>query len=128
MVKQYAITDRDTWLAHVDTFHPAHGSHYIDLEDAMGNPTGKLLVAVAFYHDGPEDAFFAHPLVDRLPHPVFEGNVPIDPEKHARPLKDHLFSDVPIGAQRLNAARAATVLDVARRAAKLHPLMRLSAL
>ena len=57
-------------------FHPAIGSHYIDLAGGM------VLMMTSFDHDErSEDLFHAHPAVAILPHPSVDGN---------KPLKSHV--------------------------------------
>lgn len=113
MVKTFHTMDQGEWAGLTNLFHPQHGSHYIDL------PNGRILVATAFASEFAEEEFHARSTTKRsLPHPVFEGTDTITAD-HAAEL-GHLF-------QSAEEASRATVRDVVRKAAAIHPLMRLSA-
>jgi hypothetical protein len=105
----------------VQIFHPLIGSHYLEL------PGDLLLLVTSFDHDErAEDIFHSHPEVAILPHPTLDGNLP---------LKSHLgregykFSQAHLDALQghalMGVSEADTVLDVFRKAAGIHPLMRL---
>jgi hypothetical protein len=104
----------------VQLFHPIVGSHYIDLSNGM------VLMMTSFDHDErSEDLFHAHPAVAILPHPSVEGN---------KPLKNHVGATGYKFAQRhldaltshpdLGIVVTDSVLDVARKAAAIHPEVR----
>jgi hypothetical protein len=101
-------------------FHPAIGSHYIDLAGGM------VLMMTSFDHDErSEDLFHAHPAVAILPHPSRDG---------AKPLKAHVGSpgykfevrhlDALKGNPDLGVLESDNVLDVARKASAIHPEVR----
>jgi hypothetical protein len=101
-------------------FHPLIGAHYIDL------PGGMALMMTSFDHDERcEDLFHAHPEVAILPHPASDGR---------KPLKNHVGTpqykfeqhhlDALMGHPELKIAETDTVLDVARKAALIHPEVR----
>jgi hypothetical protein len=106
MTRTFHIMEKDEWMRFVPYFHPMYGSHYIDL------PSGKILVAVAFSTEGSEDHFADTAEKLSLPHPVLEGNQKLSVE-HVAELSH------------LGITTEHTVLDVARAAAKIHPLVRL---
>lgn len=105
MQKLYAICTKEAYQKSIPLFHSQHGSHYIDL------PDGRLLVTVAFHHESSEAQFLALAGVELLPDPHFEGNKQLADHHHAAVA--HLK---PAGK---------TVLDVARAAGQIHPLMKL---
>jgi hypothetical protein len=105
-MKSFYITDRETLLKHKDFFHPELGSSYIDL------PDGGILAAIEFHADAHQDRFEAEEKVASLPHPIFEGNVPLKQE-HADRLAH-------IGIK-----RGHNVVDVIRFAGKHQPGMRI---
>jgi len=101
-------------------FHPAIGSHYIDL------PNGMVLMMTSFDHDERcEDLFHGHPDVAILPHPTLDGR---------KPLKNHLGSagyrfaqhhlDALTEHRELGIVDTDNVLDVARKASAIHPEVR----
>jgi hypothetical protein len=101
-------------------FHPLIGSHYIDLANGM------ILMMTSFDHDERcEDLFHAHPEVAILPHPAQDGN---------KPLKAHLgrpgykfeqhHLDSLTSHRDLGVLETDSVLDVARKAAAIHPEVR----
>ena len=101
-------------------FHPVIGSHYIDLANGM------ILMMTSFDHDERcEDLFHAHPEVAILPHPTREGN---------KPLRNHIGSagyrfeqrhlDALSAHHGLGIQSTDSVLDVARKAATVHPEVR----
>jgi hypothetical protein len=101
-------------------FHPAIGSHYIDLPGSM------VLMMTSFDHDERcEDLFHSHPEVAILPHPTLDGR---------KALKSHIdapgyrFSqrhlDALKGHRDLGIVDTDTVLDVARKASAIHPEVR----
>lgn len=107
----------------VDIFHPAFGSHYLDL----AQPGGMILLVTDVSHDERvEDLFHGHPDVAVLPHPVTQGNVK---------LKDHMASaahkytqehhEALKGCPHLDVNDTDTVLDLHRKAGSVHPLMAL---
>ena len=98
-------------------FHPAIGSHYIDL------PNGMVLMMTSFDHDERcEDLFHGHPAVAILPHPTIDGK---------KALKNHIdaagyrFTQHHLDALRqhpdLGVSETDNVLDVARKASAIHP-------
>jgi hypothetical protein len=91
-----------------------------------GAGTSMVLVSTDFSSEGTEDLWHAHPAVAILPHPTFEGNDPI--RKHLGSATKH------IQAHHLAALAAHptlgylpgdTVLDLARKAAAIHPQVKL---
>lgn len=116
--KTYHLMDKTEWLTLIDLFHPAYGSHYINL------PNGRILLAASFSHEGSEEMFhMSAKTMTSLPHPVFQGTDPIS-VAHANELAAHsgLFPEP--NAQQV--AAKCTVRDIIARAAKEHPLMRLT--
>ena len=107
MLNLYYITDHETFLEHVNFFHPQLGAHFIFL------PDGRILVSCNF---GPGhsaiEKWEQHPKVEALPHPVFQGTKPLD-AKHVAALAH------------LGIKEGHTVLDVAKAAATEKPLMKL---
>ena len=101
-------------------FHPAIGSHYIDLGD------GLILMMTSFDHDErSEDLFHAHPEVAILPHPTLDGMKPLQAHVDAPGYKftrRHL--DALAAHPALAVAGTDTVLDVARKASLVHPEVR----
>jgi hypothetical protein len=101
-------------------FHPNIGSHYIDL------PAGMVLMMTSFDHDErSEDLFHAHPDVAILPHPTADGHKPLVNHIGAAGYKfaqSHL--DALKGHSSLRIQDTDTVLDVARKAATIHPEVR----
>jgi hypothetical protein len=117
VTRTYHVMSKDEWMRFVPYFHPQFGSHYIDL------PSGKILVAVTFLQDASED-FFETAVKNSLPHPVWNGNDTINAE-HVDELH-HLFEgETP--EEKKAAASKATTRDVAARASKIHPLMKMRA-
>jgi hypothetical protein len=107
MLNLYYITDALTFADHVNFFHPQLGAHYIDL------PGGKILVSAHFpINHASIEMWESHPNVEALPHPVFEGSKPL--------TAGHVSTLASIGVK-----PGHTVLDVATRAAAIHPLMKL---
>lgn len=101
-------------------FHPLIGAHYVDL------PNGMILMMTSFDHnERSEDLFHEHPEVAVLPHPTRDGN---------KPLKAHIglpgykfeqhHLDALTGHRDLSIRETDTVLDVARKAAAIHPEVR----
>jgi hypothetical protein len=104
----------------IQIFHPMIGSHYIDL------PNGMVLVMTSFDHDKrSEDLFHAHPAVAILPHPSVEGNKPLKSHVGAAGYK---FAQCHLEALTshpdLGIVETDSVLDVARKAAAIHPEVR----
>jgi hypothetical protein len=109
--------DEPVLLPMAQLFHPAIGSHYIDLAG------GLVLMMTSFDHDErSEDLFHAHPAVAILPHPSVDGN---------KPLKNHIgaagykFAQHHLEAltahPHLGIIETDSVLDVARKASAIHP-------
>ncbi len=112
MTKTFHTMDKAEWLKLAGLFHPQHGSHYIDL------PNGRILLCADFVDEGTEEAFSLRATsLKSLPHPVFSGTEKIS-AYHVDELS-HLFAGK-------EDSRKATVHDVVRKAAAIHPLMRLS--
>jgi hypothetical protein len=113
--KKFYITDRDSWGKHIHSFHPQHGSHYIDL------PNGKIFAGITWHDEAAQVAFELHadgggnPLVETLPHPVHEGTKKLK-QKHLDMLAD------------LNPGQNDTIIDLVRKAGQRHPRFRLSAI
>jgi hypothetical protein len=107
MLNTFYITDRATMEVHKDFFHPQLGFHGIDL------PDGRILLSAHFptNHWNIEN-WERQPGVEKLPHPIFEGTQPIE-DRHVEALSH------------LGIAKGHTVIDVARVAAAIHPLMKL---
>jgi hypothetical protein len=121
-MKDYYITDRDTWFAHVNTFCPELGSHYIEL------PSGDILVAVHFARKDEANRlrWQDHPKVKTLPSIQLEGDVELDDDdtekvKHLLPNPElRGRAQLAPGQQKLKT----NIRDVARAAGSNHPLMR----
>jgi hypothetical protein len=116
MTRTFHIMAKDEWRKYINYFHPMYGSHYIDL------PSGKILVAVSFMQEASEDYFEANAVRNSLPHPVWNGNDTINAE-HVEELHD-LFEGATIEEKKAAASKA-TKKDVAARASKIHPLLRM---
>ena len=101
-------------------FHPAIGSHYIDLAGGM------LLMMTSFDHDErSEDLFHAHPAVAILPHPSVEGNKPLKSHVGATGYKFAQHHLEALTSHRdLGIVETDSVLDVARKASAIHPEVR----
>src|SRR5215467_592 len=104
----------------IQLFHPMLGAHYIDL------PNGMVLMMTSFAHDERcEDLFHGHPDVAILPHPTRDGNKPLKNHVDAPEYKfiqHHL--DALVGHREMGILPADSVLDVARKAAAIHPEFR----
>jgi hypothetical protein len=104
----YAIVKRSALPELKDWFHYGLGHHWIDL----GSTTSEHVLLIGFFEKESGELFVtSHPDVQVLPDPHFEGNSPLNPEHAA--LVAVLKPQGP------------TVLDIARAAGKIHPLMRL---
>lgn len=131
-MRRFYVTTKAVWgepvpfgeglvLPRFNLFHPAVGSHYIDL------PNGHILLSADFHSEWCEETWHAHPEVARLPHPVYEGkvtlsdlvNLPEHEQKQFRP--HHLDALGAVGIQEHH-----TVWDVHRIASAIYPLVRLS--
>lgn len=102
-MKTLYIADRSVWEKNTLLLHE---SHWIPTDDP-----GKILVVCSFTHDGNADSWEALPGVVTLPHPFSAGNAAIE-EPHAAILKS------------IGVVLGDTVMDVARKAAKIHPAFR----
>ena len=112
MTKTFHTMDKAEWLTLTALFHSRHSSHYIDL------PNGRILLSAVFADEGSEEEFSLRAKsLQSLPHPVFSGNDKIA-AGHVEELH-HLFTSK-------EEAKGATVRDVVKKAAAVHPLMRLS--
>jgi len=118
-MKTFHIMDLAEFHAVRETFHPQGGAHYIDL------PSGKILVAARFADESAEEHFHARATgkID-LPHPAFSGNQALSAD-HVEHLA-HLFEGASAAEKKATAGKA-NIHEVVKRAAKIHPLMRLSA-
>ena len=123
-MRRLYIVPKSVWFeaAMQDTFHPREGSHYFDLDAT------HILLCASFSHEGAEDRWHAHPDVVILPDPMFEGNDPIAKFIHS-PTKKLKTSHIAMlaGHATLGFAPADTVLDLGRKAAAIHPLVKLRA-
>lgn len=101
----------------IQLFHPLIGSHYIDL------PNGMILLCTSFDHNEQhEDLFHSHPEVAILPHPTLDGNLPLAQHSTRAAYKfaaKHLKALV--DSPDLGVLATDSVLDVARKAAAVHP-------
>jgi hypothetical protein len=104
MVRTFHVMDKAEWEKFIHSFKD---SHYIDL------PSGKILVGTSFPNEASEEHFESASKLS-LPHPVWEGNQKLSDE-HVAELGH------------LGLTTNHTVLDVARTAAKIHPLLKLRA-
>lgn len=106
----------------VRLFHPDQGGHAIDL------PNGFLLMAVSFSHsERYEEMWHNHPDVAVLPHPTIDGH---------KKLVDHVGSiqhkfhqhhhDAIKGHETLGADDSDTIITLAAKAVKIHPLVKLT--
>lgn len=111
--KKFYITDRDTWGKHIHSFHPWHGSHFIDL------PGDLIFVGITWHDEAAQFAFELHEdengnrKVEVMPHPVHEGTKKLK-TKHLDMLGD------------LSPDQNSTIIDVIREAGKRHPRLRIS--
>jgi hypothetical protein len=87
-----------------------HEWHGIDLQN------GKLMICLRFRDEGHEMEWTSHPDVIRLPHPIFESNIPLTGEHHG-----NLW-------QRFALVPGDGIHDVIKQAAKVDPFMRLHVL
>jgi hypothetical protein len=105
----------------VRLFHPAIGSHYLEL------PGGFVLLMTSLDHDErAEDLFHGHPEVTILPHPTADGNLP---------LKSHIgrpgykFTQAHLDALQAHDGMGITetdsVLEIFKKAGAIHPLIKL---
>lgn len=119
-MKNYYITDKDTWLAHVNTFCPDLGSHYIDL------PSGEILVCVAFARkdEASRLKWEDHSQVKVLPSVQLEADVELDDDDTDK-VKHLLPDQAKRGSAAAQPKMKTTIRDVARGAGAMHPLMRL---
>jgi hypothetical protein len=111
MLTAYYIVDKATLLSvggsENHPFDPGLGAAYHDLKDGM------VIAACYFQTDHSAiERWEAMPNVEPLPHPVFEGTVPVKDE--------HVAKLAHLGVQ-----KGHTVLDVARIVGALHPMMKL---
>ena len=103
----YYIASKDAFLSHIDWFHPQLGAHYIDL------PNGQILVSASFpANHSSIEIWEAKASVQTLPHPVFEGTKKLDPQ--------HIAALASLGI-----TPAHTVIDVAKAAGAISPLLKL---
>jgi hypothetical protein len=113
-MRTYHTMDKAEFLTLTHLFHPQLGAHYIDM------PTGRILVATSFANEWNEEEFHTRAKTKKsLPHPVWDGPYVISPA-HQVELRHFFTTD--------DEAKNATVHDVVRKAAAIHPLMRLSTL
>src|SRR5438552_7841589 len=107
-MNHYYITTLATFHEHKDSFHPQHGSHYVEIGG------GKILVSVTWpeHNDGFE-RFEAHADVSVLPSILTEGTQPI--------AKEHSDLLAPIGH-----VHGETIIHLANRAGALHQGIRIS--
>jgi hypothetical protein len=140
-MKRYFICEKSKWESMTNRFCPRAGSHFIDLGD------GDVLVAITFHDESAEVEFES--LVGEaccLPHPSFEGDVKIKREHQDKLMKHDSFAtaitaavaaapvaiDLPVvdpvldpSAPVKEEASIFTVLDIAKQAGEIHPLMKL---
>lgn len=128
IIKTFHTLDQAEFLQVINAFHPQYGAHGIQI----GN--GRVLIAAAFLSDSQEE-YFAENTKTRnsLPHPIFAGTEIINAQ-HQQELAFLFNGQNPDGTA--NTAMtvfsdgavpaSATVHNVIRRAAAIHPLMRLS--
>lgn len=91
-----------------------------------GGGTSLILMSTDFAAEGTEDIWHSHASVAILPHPAYEGNDPLT--KHIGPSPKHLHQyhlDALAGHPTLGYAAGDTVHDLARKAIKLHPQLKL---
>jgi hypothetical protein len=152
-MRRFFIVPKSVWLMahHASLFHPGVGSHFIDLVAPGESPTpmaeiapakvavaraafsaeagagsNYVLVSTDFHSEGVEELWHGHDAVAILPHPTFEGNDPIHQHVGSATKRIHpahiaaLASHAGIGY-----VHGDTVLDLARKAAAVHPLMKL---
>jgi hypothetical protein len=120
-----ATTPASPAVKHIDIFHPAIGSHYVELDNDM------LLVSTALDHsEWAEETWHSHPEVARLPHPIYEGTVQVkellSDTLHAPKNFKQKHLDCLTGHKQLGVKHTDTVLDVALKAKAIHPLVKLS--
>jgi hypothetical protein len=90
-------------------FHPS-GWHGINL------PGGVILVATDFVNEEAEEYFRGLPEVEALPDPVFAGTKTM---KEAKPKRWKALASIGV-------VETDTVLDVRKKASKIHPLVKIS--
>lgn len=107
-------------IKHTDLFNPATGSHFIEVGE------GQILVATCLEHsEYNAEIWHSLPEVARLPHPIYEGNVPMKHvlenaehlpkrfrRKHMNALKNH---------SRLEFNEMDSVIDLSRKAKRIKP-------
>jgi hypothetical protein len=130
-MRRFYVTTKEAWLGsserdgntfrHIDLFHPAVGSHYIDL------PDGMILLSTDFATETTEAIWHAHPEVARLPHPIYESGVKLNDlhqkaeHAHKQFRAHHLAALAAIGITGEH-----TIFDVHRIASAINPLVKLS--
>lgn len=118
-MRELFICSKDTWLrAHNGLcFHPSGGSHYIDL------PDGMVIVATVTKDEDADDHFRSMEGVAPLPHPVFEGNKTLAAHRDdpaTAYLAEHHDALKSLGIEDTD-----TVLDVSKKTAAIHPLVKI---
>lgn len=149
-MRKLYVVPKDVWLAHSHLFSPQIGSHYLDLvenpEDVtshediqkawkQGNDIdgNMVLVSTTLEHsEWAEDFWEGLGAVAVLPHPTFEGNVPMSEvsgnKRHEakKVRKEHM--DALKKHKGLGFTESDTVLDIARKAQAVNPQVRIRGL
>lgn len=110
-------TNNGANIKHTDLFHSTTGGHYILLTGGM------ILAALDFHDEAAEDYWHEHPEVAPLPHPTFEGNLPLQAavDNPTRNLQQHHLDAL----DHIGVLPTHSVLDVSNIAKTLHPLVRI---
>lgn len=152
IVKTFHCVDYGDAFAMRDRFHPQHGWHYLVLPHKTLTPEewhdlvhkdnpcyappdhARILMGCSFLDEGQMEHVLhpnQMPSLVSLPHPVWEGNVKLQPQ-HVEEVHhlfcgfDHLFDEHSSHEAKKAAAAKADVREVIRRAALRHPALRLS--
>lgn len=149
-MRKLYVVPKDVWLAHSHLFSPQIGSHYIDLVSSPAEVTSHaeiqaaweqgndidgnmVLVSTTLEHDEwSEDFWEGLGAVAVLPHPTFEGNVPMsevakDKKHEAKKVRGEHITALRKHAE-LGFAESDTVLDIARKAQRVNPQVRIRGL
>lgn len=134
-MRRLYVCPKSVWKQHLDCFHPAIGSHYIDLGDP-DDPDGLILISTDFMSEAGEDKWHEHPEVAVLPDATFEGTTTVDElnqeskyakvkgDKHPHALKKVKQKHVD-ALKKIGVTETDTILDISNKAKKIHPLVKI---
>lgn len=124
LIKEGAL-QKDIPLNNYELFDVKWGTHYIDLDSEYILLAGDVEHSALY-----EEIWHSHPEVARLPHPIYEGNVPVKDlltPQHSIKQYTQLHHNALLNHKELGATPDDTVLTLSNKAKKLHPLVKLSA-